>query len=131
VRALGDRFALARVGDEQVFLAEVEGEAWMRRLLSAFPGDGGVHEGPDGAAAMRNGWLVAAPRPLTVMRLLSDPAAPSPLDPALPRERIAFWRLPPSPPRFWDDPARLLKGQQGALVNDPDGLLLVHRIALR
>jgi len=131
VRALGDRFALAHVGGEQVFLAEVEREAWMRRLLSAFPGQGGVHEAPDGAAALRDGWLVAASRAGTVMDLLSEPRAPSPLDPALPRERIACWWLPPTPLRRWDDPMGLFAGQAGALVNDADGLLLVHRVAIR
>lgn len=131
VQALGNRFALAQVEGEQVFLAEVDREAWMRRLLSAFPGQGGVHEAPDGAVAMRDGWLIAASRAAPVMRLLSEPAEEPAVDPALPRERIVFWRLPPSPPRSWDDPMRLLKGQAGALVNDPDGLLLVHRAALR
>ncbi len=131
VQALGSRFALAQVGGEQVFLAEVDREAWMRRILSAFPGQGGVHEAPGGAAAMRDGWLIAASHAAPVMRLLSEPGTPLPVDPALPSRRIVFWRLPPGPPRCWDDPMRLLKGQAGALRNDPDGLLLVHRASLR
>ncbi len=56
---------------------------------------------------------------------------PIALDAALPVRRIALWRLSPEPPRCWDDPMGLLGGQEGALVNDPDGLLLVHRAALR
>jgi hypothetical protein len=131
VHALGDRFALAEVGGEQVFLAEVDREVRMRRLLSAFPGQGGVHEAPDGAAAVRDGWLIAASRAGPVMDLLSEPASATPPDPSLPERRIALWRIAPVPPQTWDDPMRLLGRQEGALVNDPDGLLLVHRAALR
>ena len=129
--AVGDRFALAQVGGEQVFLAKVEREAWMRRLLSAFPGEGGVREGPDGAVALRDGWLIAAARADPVRQLLSEPRAPWAATDALPGRRIAVWRLAPEARRTWDDPMRLFAGQEGALVNDPDGLLLVHRVLLR
>jgi hypothetical protein len=129
VRALGDRFVLAGDG---VFLAEVDREPWMRRLLSAFPTAGdGVHMGPDGAMGMRDGWLIAADRPGPVRDLLSAPAAPPDWPAGLPPRRILLWRVAPAPPRSWDDPARLLGVQAAALVNDPDGFLLVHRATLR
>jgi len=132
VRALGNRFALAQVERDQVFLAEVESEAWMRRLLSTLPGTGdGVHEGPDGAVAMRDGWLIAAERARPVLLLLAARSTERHASATLPEERIMFWRLAPGAPRDWDDPTRLLAGQEGALVNDPDGLLLVHRAFLR
>jgi len=132
VRALGDRFALATVDRDQVFLAEVTNEGWMRRLLGAFPdAGGGVRTGPDGAAALRDGWLLAAERPATLWRLLSEPPREVPVSDALPRERIMLWRLAPGPPKDWDDPMRLFGMQEGALVNAPDGLLLVHRVPLR
>ncbi len=133
VRALGDRFALARVGGDEVFLAEVANEARMRRVLSALPdAGGGVREGPDGAVAMRDGWLIAAERPRAVFRLLAEPSRPPPAASSpLPRDRILSWRLAPGPPLDWDDPMRLFAAQEGALVNDPDGFLLVHRVALR
>jgi hypothetical protein len=133
VRALGDRFALARVGGDEVFLAKVANEARMRRVLSVLPdAGGGVREAPDGAVAMRDGWLIAAERPRAVWRLLAEPArAPPAGSVALPRERILFWRVAPGPPLDWDDPMRLFGTQEGALVNDPDGLLLVHRVPLR
>jgi hypothetical protein len=130
-RALGDRFALLP-GRDQVFLASVRDEAWMKRLLAAFPGTGdGVHEGPDGAIAMRDGWIVAASRPDAVRRMLAEPPRDLALSDALPRDRILLWRLAPGPPRDWDDPMRLFGPQEGALVNDADGLLLVHRVPLR
>jgi hypothetical protein len=133
VRALGDRFALARVGGDEVFLAAVANEARMRRVLSALPdAGGGVREAPDGAVAMRGGWLIAAERPRAVWRLLAEPVrAPPAPSAALPRDRILLWRVAPGAPLDWDDPMRLFAAQEGALVNDADGLLLVHRVALR
>lgn len=132
VRALGDRFGLAWIGGEQVFLAEIDRETWMRRLLGALPGRGdGVREGPDGAVAMRDGWLIAAARPEPVRDLLSASVVPQEWPLALPARRVMLWRLSPAPPRKRDDPMRLFAGQAGALVNDPDGFLLVHRALLR
>lgn len=132
VRALGDRFALARVGEGEVFLAEVANEAWMRRLLAALPdAGGGVRAGPDGAVAMRDGWLVAADRAGAVRRMLAAPRAEPLASGSLPRDRIMLWRIAPGAPLDWDDPMRLFAAQEGALINDADGLLLVHRVALR
>ncbi|HEX5137262.1 MAG TPA: hypothetical protein VFY93_09835, partial [Planctomycetota bacterium] len=85
----------------------------------------------DGAAALRDGWFLAAERPAALWRLLSEPGRDAPLSDALPRERIMLWRLARDPTLDWDDPMRLFGVQEGVLVNQPDGLLLVHRVPLR
>jgi hypothetical protein len=133
LRALGRRFALAYVGprEEQVLLAELEREAWLRRLIASVTGRrGDVFEGPDGALAIREGWLRAAPR---VDLVRGDGPLPG-FDRAqagLPERRAMLWYLAPPAPRAWDDPARLLGAQAGALTNEADGVLLVHRVLLR
>jgi hypothetical protein len=132
VRALGDEFALAYVGSEAVLVAEVDREASLRRLLASVTGArGNLFRGPDGALALRDGWLFAAARPDLVAAAPEALPALAAAASALPERRAMLWVLAPAPPRRWDDPAALFGAQAGALANDPDGLLLLHRALWR